>query len=75
VYRTSYGRHTLVLHRHVRSSVVLCIDPSMWAVAFLRRPFKMKLAVTGDAEKHMLLSEFCLVSRNQLANSKVVACA
>lgn len=75
VYVSSFGVHTVVMHRHVRSSVVLCIDPEYWAVAFLRRPFKEKLAKTGDAEKHMILTEFTLVSRNHSANAKVVACA
>lgn len=75
VYVSSYGVHTVVLHRHVRSSVVLCIDPDYWAVAFLRNPFMEKLAKTGDGEKYMMLSEFTLVCRNEKASAKVVACA
>lgn len=75
VYVSSFGKHTVVMHRHMRSSVVMCIDPEYWAIAFLRRPFKELLAKTGDAEKHMILTEFTLVSRNHAANSKVVGCA
>ncbi len=74
VYVSSFGKHTVVMHRHVRSSVVLCIDPEYWAIAFLRRPFKEALAKTGDAEKHMILTEYCLVSRNHAANAKVTGC-
>lgn len=75
VYVTSYGTHRVVLHRHVRSSVVLCLDPSMWAIAMLRPFSKTKLAQTGDAEKHMMIGEGTLVCRNHAANAKVAACA
>jgi hypothetical protein len=75
VYVTSYGTHKLVLHRHMRSSVVMCVDPSYWAISFLRRPFKEKLAKTGDGEKHMILAEWGVVCRNPDAQSKVQACA
>lgn len=75
VYVSSFGKHTVVMHRHVRASVVMCIDPEYWAIAFLRRPFKEQLAKTGDAEKHMILTEFTLVSRNASASAKVAACA
>jgi len=73
VYVSSFGTHKIILHRHVRASVVLCLDPAYWAIAFLRRPFKEKLAKTGDAEKHMILTEFGLVSRNEAASAKVVS--
>ena len=76
VYVHSYGSPSMVvLSRYIRSSVVMCIDPDYWAVAFLRRPFMEQLAKTGDAEKWEMLSEYCLVSRNYAASSKVVACA
>ena len=75
LYVTSYGTHKVVLHRHVRSSVVLCLDPDYWAVSYLRRPFMEKMAKTGDADKYALRAELTLVSRNHAASSKVVACA
>lgn len=75
VYVSSYGIHTVVLHRHVRGSVVLCIDPDYWALAFLRNPFMEQLAKTGDGTKYQMLTEFTLVSRNEKASAKVVACA
>jgi hypothetical protein len=75
MYVSSFGNHTVILSRYVRSSVVLCLDPDYWAVAFLRRPFVKALAQTGDADKKMLLSEFTLVCRNPNASGKVVACA
>lgn len=76
VYVHSYGSPSMVvLSRYVRSSVVLCLDPSYWAIAFLRRPFMETLAKTGDAEKRQMLAEFTTVCRNPAASSKVVAIA
>ena len=75
VYVSSFGRHTVRMHRHVRASVVMCIDPDMWAISFIDRPFMEKLARTGDGEKYQIISEWGLVSRNETANGKVVACA
>jgi len=75
VYVSSFGRHTVRMHRHVRASVVMCIDPDMWAISFIDRPFMEKLARTGDGDKYQIISEWGLVSRNEAANGKVVACA
>lgn len=73
IYVSSFGRHTVRMHRHVRASIVLCLDPDLWAVSFVDRPFMSPLAQTGDAKKSMLLSEWGLVSRNEAGNGKVVA--
>lgn len=73
VYVSDVGNHTVILHRHVRSSVVLCLDPEYWSIAFLRRPRMETLAKTGDAEKRMIVTDFTLVSRNEKASAKVVA--
>lgn len=75
IYVSEYGRHTITLHRHVRASVVLCIDPEYWAIAMLDAPFMEQMAKTSDGEKRALRAEFTLVSRNHAANAKVVACA
>ncbi len=73
LYVSDFGRHQVILHRYMRSSVVLCLDPSYWAIRFLRRPFSRELARTGDARKYQILGEHALVARNWRANSKVVA--
>jgi hypothetical protein len=75
VYVSDYGVHTVMLHRYMRTSVVLCLDPDYWATAFLRRPKMEELAKTGDGEKRQIISEFTLISRNHNASAKVVACA
>lgn len=73
VYVSDYGRHTVVLNRYGRTSVLLCIDPQYWALAFLRRPQARELARTGDGVKYQIITEMTLVCRNQQASSKVVA--
>lgn len=74
LYVSDFGRHTVRLHRHVRASVVLCLDPEFWAVSFIDKPFMEEMAKTGDGRKYMLLAEWGLVSRNEAASAKVVAC-
>lgn len=76
MYVSEFGSpHAVILSRYMRSSVVLCIDPSYWAIAFLRNPFVATRAQTGDAERKQMLAEFTLVCRNPSASSKVVAAA
>jgi hypothetical protein len=75
VYVSDFGRHTVILSRYIRTSVVLCLDPEYWAVAYLRRPFVEDLAKTGDGMKKQIISEFTLVARNPASSAKVVACA
>lgn len=73
LYVSNFGVHTVLLHRHIRTSVALCLDESLWALATLDDFFMEKLAKTGDAEKWQLLYEGTLVARNYIGNSKVVA--
>jgi Family of unknown function (DUF5309) len=75
LYVSSFGRHTVRMHRHVRPSIVLCLDPDMWAISFIDRPFMEKLAKTGDGDKYQIVGEWGLVSRNEAASAKVVSCA
>lgn len=73
VYVSDFGRHTVVLHRYMRTSVILCLDPNYWAVGFLRRPAARQLARTGDGTKYQIITEATLVARNFQASAKVVA--
>ena len=75
LYVSDFGRHQVLLNRYGRDSVVLCLDPSFWAIRYLRKPFKRELARTGDAKKYQMMAEWALVARNWKANAKVVACA
>lgn len=73
VYVSDYGRHTVVLHRYMRASIILALDPSYWAIAFLRRPAARQLARTGDGTKYQIITEATLVARNYQSSAKVVA--
>ncbi len=73
VYVSDFGKHQVILHRYMRSSVVLCLDPDYWAVRYLRGFQKRKLAKTGDADKYQIITEWALIARNNKANSKIVA--
>ena len=75
LYVSNYGVHRVVLHRHVRTSVALCLDTDLWAVGTLRGWQMEDLAKTGDAEKRQILCEKTLVCRNPKGNAKVVAIA
>jgi len=75
VYVSDFGRHQVILNRYGRDSVVLCLDPSMWAVRYLRKPLKREIPRSGDAKKYQIITEWALVARNYKANAKVVACA
>lgn len=72
LYVSNYGVHKVVLHRHVRDTVALCLDTSLWAVGNLRGWMTEPLAKTGDAEKRQILCEKTLVCRNPNGNSKIV---
>ncbi len=75
LYVSNYGVHRVVLHRHVRDSVALCLDSSLWAVGTLRGWSSSPLAKTGDAKKRLINCEKTLVCRNPKGNSKVVGIA
>ncbi|MEM8714156.1 MAG: DUF5309 family protein [Cyanobacteria bacterium P01_G01_bin.4] len=73
LYVSNYGTHKVILHRHVRDSVALLLDSSLWAVGTLRPWASEPLAKTGDAEKRLMNGEKTLVCRNPNGNAKIVA--
>ena len=75
VYVSDFGRHTVILHRYMRTALVLCLDPNYWALSFLRRPMARELARTGDGTKYQIITECTLVARNWQSSAKVVGCA
>jgi hypothetical protein len=74
IYVSDFGVHKVILNRYGRDFTVLCLDPSMWAIRFLREFKSRPLARTGDGEKRQIIAEWALVCRNPLASSKVTAC-
>lgn len=73
VYVSDFGRHTVILHRYMRQSLILALDPNYWAIAFLRRPMARELARTGDGTKYQIITEATLVARNYQSSAKAVA--
>jgi len=75
MYVSSFGVHKILLHRHVRTNVALCLDTSLWAVSALRDFFIERLAKTGDGHKYAIRYEGTLEARNFLGNSKISSIA
>ncbi len=71
VYISDAGSHKLVLSRFMRSRTIFGIDPEYVSVAFLDGIQMENLAKTGDAEKKLLITEFCLVGDNPDAHFKL----
>jgi hypothetical protein len=75
LYVSNFGVHRVSLHRHVRSTVALCLDSSLWAIGTLRGWSSSPLAKTGDATKRLINCEKTLICRNPKGNAKVVSVA
>ena len=74
VYISDFGKHKLVLSRHMSQETVLCLQMDKWALAELRPMFTETLAKTGDGEARHLIWEGTLVCRNPDASAKVSDC-
>lgn len=75
LYVSSYGTHTVVVHRHIRAGTMLGVDPDFWSIAFLDAPFMEKLAKTGDGEKYQMIAEWTLVARNEASSFRITGIA
>jgi hypothetical protein len=71
VYISDAGDHKLMINRHVRSRTIFGITPDYVSVAFLDGIKMSDLAKTGDAEKKLLITEYCLVVDNPDAHFKL----
>lgn len=71
VYVSDAGSHKLVLSRFMRTRTIFGIDPDYVSMAFLDGIQMEDLAKTGDANKKMLICEFCLVADNPDAHFKI----
>jgi hypothetical protein len=71
LYVSDFGDHKIILNRFSRSRTLFALDPEYVSMAVLR-PMKMvDLAKTGDANKKMLITEYCLVADNPDAHGKL----
>jgi len=72
-YESDFGTLKVVANRFTRSRDVLVLELDKWALAFLngRNMIQLTLAKTGDSDRRQVLSEYCLVSRNEKASGGV----
>lgn len=72
-YESDFGVLKVVPNRFQRTRDVLVLQPDMWAVAYLpgRKMVSTVLAKNGDSDRRQILSEYCLVSRNEKASAGV----
>lgn len=71
MYVSSYGNHAVKLNRYMRDNVVFCLDPEYISVAYLDGIKKTQMAKTGDSERWLLTTEYCLVCDSQDAHATV----
>lgn len=70
VYVSDFGDISFKASRFVRGAAttsdreVHVLTTDLWAIAELRAPFTKDLAVTGDAEKAIILTEYTLMCKN-----------
>lgn len=72
VYLSDFGTLSVVPDRFIPDEVAFVLDPSMFSMAYLRPFQQTELAKTGDATKHMMLTEVTLQVKNE-ASSAIVA--
>lgn len=72
-YESDFGVLQVKANRFQRTRDVLVLQMDKWAVAFLngRNMISIPLAKTGDSDRRQVLSEYCLVSRNEKASGGV----
>lgn len=71
IYVSDFGELAIVPNRFSRDRTASIIQPDMWAVSYLRPVKKEKLSKTGDSDRIMLLSEYCLEARNEASSGKL----
>lgn len=71
LYESDFGIVKVLTSRYVSPTTVLLIDPTLWAVATLRKYEKKELGRTGDATRFQLLTEVTLECRNEAGNGKL----
>lgn len=71
VYVGDFNTITTVAVQYGLTRDVLLVDPSMWAVGTLRPMKSEELAKTGDAERFQIITEKCLISRNEKGSAVI----
>lgn len=71
LYVSPFGEQKVELNRFLKAKSTLIYEPEMWAQATFRPWTRETLAKTGDAEKQMIIGEFSLKHKNQLASAQI----
>lgn len=71
LYISDFGEHKIKLDRFMRNRTIFGIDPEYVSVGILDGVKTIELAKTGDAEKNMLVVEYCLIADNPDAHFKI----
>lgn len=71
VYVSDFGAITTVPVQYGLTRDVLLIDPAYWAVGTLRAMRAEPLAKTGDAERFQIITEKCLIARNEKSSAVI----
>lgn len=71
LYVSDFGEHALVPNRFQREETAFTLDFDQLAVSYLRNIQTDPLAKTGDADRMMMIAEFCLEVGNEIASGKV----
>ena len=70
VYVSAFGSHNIRIDRYAPATYVYCLDMDTWAVSYLR-PFEtQQIAKIGDADRRTILTEWTLVAKAPLGNTK-----
>jgi hypothetical protein len=71
VYVSDFGTLKAVPNLFQRTRDVFVLESGKLAIAYLRGIFKKDIAATGDSEKAMLITEYCLENQNPKAHGAV----
>ncbi len=71
MYQGPFGSLKVVCNRHQRDRTAFLLDKEYWALGVLRGIQKEELAKTGDSERAHIISEYCLISKQEKASAAV----
>lgn len=71
VYESDFGTLKVTPNRFMRSRDALVLEMDKFALGRLRPMTTYPLAKTGDSESKQMLTEYCLISRNEKASGLV----
>lgn len=73
VYISPYGEQRVVMNRFMKTDVAFMYDPANWKICELRPMTRELLAKDGDADKHMMVTEYGLKHANYKASGLITA--